>query len=329
MFGATPAKADYAAAAAYSRTHNGVAMVVMSGDAVVFENYVLPTDRFISWKIYSGTKAITGLLAAAAAQDGLIASVDDFAATYLPEWADDPVKSTVRIRHLLNLSSGMATPSVGEGESLTFAQAVALPFNALPEEQFVWGAGGYQAFGEIVRRRLVEGGDSVTDPMLYFYNKVMKPIGAEAPMSVWLKAPDGHVHLATGARLMARSWALLGALVRRGGAHNGTQLLAPAALAALDDGSAAHPGFGLGFGKPYVLPPEQIAEGGIYAQTEIWLPDPEDYIPDDMLAGAGAGRQRLYIVPSRNLVVVRLAARGFSGYENFNDREFWRLLLAP
>lgn len=323
------AHADYSAAAAYSESTGGVAMVVVSNGAIVYEDYEFPIDKFISWKIYSGTKGLTGVFAAAAVQAGLIGSIDDLVSSYLPEWSADPVKSTVTIRDLLTLTSGINTPPMGEGDTLMFADAVALSLNAAPGDTFVWGAGAYQVFGEILRRQLYDRAYSTTDPMTFFCYSVMKEISAPAPVSIWVKTADQHTNLSTGARIMARSWALLGKLVLDGGVYNGKQLLDPATLQRLAEGTTANPGFGLGWGNTATLPAEQMALGGIYAESQIWLPDPEDLIPDDLIMTAGAGRQRLYVVPSLNLVVVRQTSRSFFTYKNFDDREFWRLLLAP
>jgi hypothetical protein len=48
-----------------------------------------------------------------------------------------------------------------------------------------------------------------------------------------------------------------------------------------------------------------------------------DWLPDDLFMAAGAGKQRLYVIPSHKLVVVRQgdlrASRGFSDAE-FLDR---------
>lgn len=301
-------------------------MVVISDGVVVYEDYALPIDKFISWKIYSGTKGLTAVLAAAAVKNGVIDGIDGLAADYLPEWKQDPVKSTVTIRQLLSLTSGIATPTIGEGETLTFAAAVELPFHAEPGATFEWGAGAYQVFGEIVRRALVAKGYAKTDPMTFLNESVLRPIRAGTPLNTWTKSPDGYTHLSAGARMSARSWALVGSLILSGGAHRGMQLLDPDVVARLSEGTAANPGFGFGWGNPTTLPAEMMAEGGVFDAAEIWLPDPDNLIPDDLMMSAGAGRQRMYIVPSLELVVVR---QSLWGYEGFDDREFWRLLLAP
>jgi hypothetical protein len=48
-----------------------------------------------------------------------------------------------------------------------------------------------------------------------------------------------------------------------------------------------------------------------------------DWLPDDLVAACGAGKQRLYVIPSRKLVIVRQGALG----QGFSDMEFLSLLL--
>jgi CubicO group peptidase (beta-lactamase class C family) len=47
-------------------------------------------------------------MAAAAVQDRLL-SLDELAVETLPEWRDDPLKRRITVRHILSLTSGLAT----------------------------------------------------------------------------------------------------------------------------------------------------------------------------------------------------------------------------
>jgi len=50
-------------------------------------------------------------------------------------------------------------------------------------------------------------------------------------------------------------------------------------------------------------------------------------MPADVVMAAGAGKQRLYIIPSRGLVVVRMGP--VRGGRQFTDLAFLRALLGP
>lgn len=47
-------------------------------------------------------------------------------------------------------------------------------------------------------------------------------------------------------------------------------------------------------------------------------------LPHDLVVAAGAGKQRLYIIPSLDMVIVRQGQQA-----RFDDTEFLSLLLAP
>ena len=50
-----------------------------------------------------------------------------------------------------------------------------------------------------------------------------------------------------------------------------------------------------------------------------------DWLPEDLFMAAGAGKQRLYVIPSLKLVIVRQGA--FLGSRGFSDAEFLGFLL--
>lgn len=80
------------AARRYSESAGGQAMVVMRDGKIVFEGYGNGGGRDRRQTLASGTKSFTGVLAAAAAEDGLI-RLDDKACESLTEWRSDPLKS--------------------------------------------------------------------------------------------------------------------------------------------------------------------------------------------------------------------------------------------
>jgi len=50
-----------------------------------------------------------------------------------------------------------------------------------------------------------------------------------------------------------------------------------------------------------------------------------DWLPNDLFMAAGAGKQRLYVIPLLKLVIVRLGK--FLGSRAFSDAKFLNLLL--
>src|SRR3712207_1246299 len=92
------------AAAAYSTSHRGASLLVIHQGRTLLEEYPDGGGAGVARKIYSGTKAFWNLAALAAAQDGIL-SLDERVADTIPEWRNDARKSRVTIRQLLDFSA--------------------------------------------------------------------------------------------------------------------------------------------------------------------------------------------------------------------------------
>lgn len=277
----------FAAAAAYSARSRGISMLVLEGGREVFRDHPKGPER--PYELASGTKSFSGVLAAALVQDGLLV-LDERCADTLTEWRDQPVKRDATIRSLLQLASGVGPGRIGRPPA--YADAVAQPV-AGAAGVFRYGPTPFQVFGEIVRRKLVVSGDS-GDVLDFMTRRLFRPIGME--VGGW-RRQAGQPNLPSGAQLTATAWSRFGQMV----ADGGRGLVDPAALAACSQSSPANPGYGLSWWllRPGLVPPGPNA--GI---------DPDEFERLgglDVRMAAGAGNQRLYLIPERELVVVRQA----------------------
>jgi CubicO group peptidase (beta-lactamase class C family) len=122
----------FRAAAEYSRSQHGVAVLVMRRGEIIFEDYA-PGWSDKPHLLASGTKSFCGVMAACAVQDGFL-TLDERVADTLIEWKDDPRKSLVTIRQLLSLSSGIKGGTMGSPPSyrraVAMAEAIAEPAQA-------------------------------------------------------------------------------------------------------------------------------------------------------------------------------------------------------
>src|SRR5438270_3736516 len=91
----------------YLNTHPVTGLLIARDDTILFEHYRYARtdkDRFLS---QSMAKTLTGLLVGIAVSEGAIHSIDDTAATYVPEMAGTEFGPTP-LRALLHMSSGGA-----------------------------------------------------------------------------------------------------------------------------------------------------------------------------------------------------------------------------
>ena len=157
---------NFNGAAAYSAERSGVSLLVMRAGRILFEDYPNAGGAARGWELASGTKSFTGVMAAAAAQDGML-TWDEPAADTLSEWRNDE-RSAITIRHLLSLTSGISGGPIARPP--TYADAIAAQPDAPPGERFAYGPTPFQIFGEIMRRK--SGGD----PLDYLHRRILDPL---------------------------------------------------------------------------------------------------------------------------------------------------------
>jgi CubicO group peptidase (beta-lactamase class C family) len=321
LLAAETSMAQMRAAAQYSAAHTGTAMLVMKGGKVIFEDYPnghTPRDLH---KIYSGTKGFWILAALKAAEEGRI-DLDDRVEETIPEWRGDAGKARVTIRQLLSFCSGLDAANQLHGEDFEDRDAIAVrtALVAQPGSAFIYGPAPLQVFHEVLKRKLAERRET---PTAYLESKVLKPMGL-GPQR-YLADKEGNPLLASGFMMTARRWSRMGQLILDGG----TPVISSGSLKQCFHGTSANCAFGMGFwnnrtaGDPSgrELDIEDMLEPKWYRQNWQRVCICRD-APVDLVASVGSGYQRLFVIPTQELVVVRLGQFG-----RCSDGQFLRLLL--
>ena len=306
-------------AIAYSDEHKGLAVLAIR-DGTVFCSSG-ETSIQTPNELWSGTKSFVGVMAAAAVQDRLL-TLDEKAADTLTEWQSDPAMSQISLRQILSMTDGQAS-QVGQPPS--YADAVNVPATAMPGAKFQYGPTPMQVFGEIMTRKLAAAG-LPTDPLTYLDKRILAPLGIRDYR--WRKGEDGNPLMPQGAIMSASDWAKFGRFVLHEGKIDGTAIVDQAAFRELFQGSEANPAYGLTW---WLAKPTEVSDQ-ITATTDILGGDTS--LPEDLVFAAGAGDQRLYIIPSRDMIIVRqaeldlkfLAAHGWKS--GWSDAAFLKLVLA-
>ncbi|MFZ5747879.1 MAG: serine hydrolase domain-containing protein [Pseudomonadota bacterium] len=270
-----------------------MAVLVLHDGKPVCEHYK-GRNPATAHELWSGTKSFVGIMAAAAVQDGIL-TLDERVSTTISEWQQDPVRKTITIRHLLTMTSGQPSAI---GRPPTYADSLRIGLTAEPGTRFQYGPTPMQTFGELLRRKLIARGES-GNPVAYLQRRVLDPIGLK--VAEWRDGPDGNPLLPQGAVLTASEWAKIGEFVRGGGKAGGRQIVDPATFAALFQPSKVNPAYGLTWWLPH---PSTVADP-VTASTDIGRRASE--LPADLVVAAGAGDQRLYVIPSKGLTIVRQA----------------------
>jgi CubicO group peptidase (beta-lactamase class C family) len=300
------------AAAAYSRGAGGTSfLAIQNGETILEQN------AKEGHKIYSGTKAFWCLAALAAAEEGLL-SLDDKVANTIPAWQSDPRKARITIRQLLDFSAGLEPVNRLHNDNPGDRDAIAIraPIVANPGSAFLYGPAALQVFHAVLKEKL--RGES---PTRYLERRVLRRLGLGSQR--YLTDSAGNPLLAAGWILSARQWAKMGEVVLNGG----SPVVSAGSIAQCWRGSGANRAYSLGWWN------NRNAPGGREFDIEAMLVPKWSRqswggtvlcrtAPADVVACIGSGYQRLYVIPSMNLVVVRNG----SG-RKFSDAQFLRLLV--
>jgi CubicO group peptidase (beta-lactamase class C family) len=318
----TTSALNFNAAADYSSARRGQAVLVWQTGREVYAQAQNGFDLESPHILASGSKSFACAIAIAAQDDSLL-TLDEPVAQTLPEWRGDPRKAKVTIRQLLSFTSGLSENAADSRETSNVdnlnLRAMALPLEAEPGLRYTYNNAHLAVFNEVVRRKT----GKLTDA--YLMERVLAPIGVTG--LTWTRDRVGNAQLAGGGKLDARGWAKYGQLMLQGGVWNGKQILSSAGLQQCLRGSSALAVYGLTWWLN-----QDVA--GTIDRTDVipvrgfGLPNLKDFerfsksAPTDLFMAAGAYNQRMYIVPSLQLVVVRFGAGG-----EWLDEDFLRLLL--
>lgn len=302
------------AAAAYSAAHGGHALLIKQNGKILHESYTNGHTKSEPHRIYSGTKAFWGLTAFAAEKDGLF-SFDERVADTITEWKGDKRKSQITVRQLLDFSHGLE-PMFGLHEN-TFADRTAAALKAkvvgTPGKSFIYGPAALQVFHELLARKL----QRKQTPTRYLERKVLGPLGLGSQR--YLPDKHGAPLLAAGFMQTARQWSELG-----------TWMLKHEEVLMRLQGSSANAAFAFGFWNNHAAKSKAAREVDAEAMLDKKWPQQSwrnaclsRSAPADLIACIGSYGQRLYIIPSMKLVIVRLAKDSKP-----NDAQMLRLLFA-
>jgi CubicO group peptidase (beta-lactamase class C family) len=294
-------------------------VVVARHGALVYEHYFTGTDWRLSMSLgdvnfdsrtkhdmRSISKSVASLLVGIALDRGWLTNLDTPIFSFFPDYEElrTPEKDRITLRHLLTMSSGLAwdetsvpytDPSNTYWQMDTAPRAdhyvLARPLAAQPGEVFNYNSGGAELLGIILHKVSGKRLDAFAKEALF------DPLGIED--WDWDGTAGFYPAAASGLRLRPRDLAKIGQLVLQHGVWKGRQIVSSAWI---DESMMPRR---IITGKSLIFyGPEGISSYGYL----WWLGRlPTDHPEHDLIAAAGYGGQRLYILPDLDLVVVATA----------------------
>jgi CubicO group peptidase (beta-lactamase class C family) len=307
---------DPEAAVRYSSQYKGSAVLIWQSGREVIAVGQNGFDLKNTHQLASGSKSFSCAMAVAAEDAGLL-KLDELVSDTIPEWRTDPRKAKVTIRQLLAFTSGLPS-NIGGARANVLEQALNANLTAEPGMRYTYGNLHLMVFGEVIRRK------TNMRPEVFLLERVLKPLGISSLR--WDNDTGGNALLASGAHITARDWMRYGQLMLQNGVWQGQRLLSSTGLKACLQGSRALAIYGLTWWLN--VPVNGTLDGlDVVPKTALGLPstdDPNGFAPSapkDLFMAAGAGNQRLYIVPSLELIVVRFGKGG-----EWSDEAFLKAL---
>ncbi|MFD5178705.1 serine hydrolase domain-containing protein [Nocardia sp. NPDC058379] len=258
------------------------------GDRTPTANVPLP--------LASATKGVTSAVVGRAVTLGRL-DVDDPLGKFFPR--ADPAHANLTVRQVLTQTTGLhfSWPADLAGlQTDAVGQTLAAPADHAPDSTFQYAQNTPMLLAEIVE--IATG----VDFQGFAQRELFAPLGIDRANWVWLRDRSGNTAVNGGLAMRPDDLARLGRLLLQEGRWGGEQLIAADYLREATTGTAANPGYGF---------LTWLNSGDTYRGTEV--PTAVSYdrpqfpgSPRDMYSYEGALGQFLTVIPSRDLVVVRL-----------------------
>lgn len=291
----------------YLQERNSQGFIVLHDGKIVLEKYfgTFTRDSIHYWA--SAGKSLTAALVGIAAQENLL-DINQTASTYLGTgWSSAPAnkEGLVTIKHLLSMTSGFTDSPTGQCDAEDTA-ATCLQYAADAGTLWTYQTGAYKKLHKIVS--IASG----TNYNVFTNNRMGTRIGMAGLWynGVFYSVPRG----------MAR----FGLLMLNNGIWQNDTILKDTAYykAMINTSQPLNEAYGYLWwlnGKSSVMAPgiPIVFNRELFADA-----------PSDMYSALGKNDQKIYVAPSRNMVVVRVGDAAYTSQAAFSDfdNELWILL---
>lgn len=273
-------------------------LLVLHKDTLIYERYADGYDAGTELLGWSMTKSIMNSWVGMMVKDGRLQLESD---NLFAEWKNDG-RSKITLNDLMQMSSGLewnehygsvspATEMLYNSESNGHI-AMMQPLEYTPGDVWEYSSGTSNIISLYLRNQYRDHDDYLR----YIHERLFIPLGMESTV---LETDESGTYIGSSyTYATTRDWARFGTLYLRDGTWNGDRLLP----------------------KDWIAYTREVApaSGGVYG-AQFWtnadgaeLPD----APHDMYSCNGFEGQRVFIIPSHDLVIVRM---GLNSHVDFNS----------
>ncbi len=281
---------------------NTMAFMILVNGRIVMEEYFNGHTPSAGWEWNSAGKTLVATTTGIAQQEGLL-SINDKASDFLGTgWTNMSLakENLITVRNLLTMTSG-----IDDANQLVIK----------PNLTYVADAGTRWAYGNVFQKLTdVVSVAGNTDFETYFNEKLKNKTGMDG---YWNFGTIFTIYHST-----ARSMARFGILALNKGKWNNEQIVDEQFFTeSINTSQNINPSYGylwwLNGKTSYMIPGEQTVYQGFL------VPD----APADMYAAMGAKDQRLYVIPGKKMIIIRMGNASDPANPNFAvsgfDNELW------
>ena len=291
-------------AIAYADENKSHALLIFHEGKMQLEHYFDGYSEKTQTQTASMHKTVLAILIGIAIDQGYIKAVDEKAFNYINEWSDDG-RNKITIKQMLQQSSGIGYPTFSINPLTEWNQLVVgdhiekVTLNQLqkkkPNSEFAYNGINPQALGILLQRATGQKYST------YLAENLWKPLAEDDAFVILDSEINRMPRMFCCLDATARDWLRIGLLILNKGKIGSQRAVSEKWIDAMITPSALNPNYGYltWLGREH-------QENRIYnAKSSSTGYHSEPFIDKDIIYLDGFGGQRVYIVPSKNLVIVR------------------------
>lgn len=286
---------------------NSKSFMILVNGRIVMEEYFDGHTSNTSWAWNSAGKTLVSATTGIAQQEGLL-NINNKASQYLGAgWTNEPLEkeNLITTRHLLTMTTGL-----NDENQLVIKSNL----------NYVADAGKRWAYGNVFQKLMDVVAESSNQSFESYFNaKLENKIGMDGNWNMGIIFKLYHSN--------TRSMARFGLLALNNGKWKDEQILNETFFKeSINSSQSINPSYGylwwLNGKSNFMVPSSQTVFPGMLVPN----------VPSDMYAAMGAEDQRIYVIPSKNMVVIRMGNASDKANPNFAvsgfDKALWEKINA-
>lgn len=298
------------AADAYSAARNSQAFIVWKDGKVIRESYYGDTQRSSLIVSRSLAKPITAIAVGRALIMGKIDTLDQPVTDFIPEWKGTD-REGILVRHLLDQRSGFLPQGQSMDPESPLNRAYLhprhdeviindMPMTYKPGEDYQYANATSEMIAPLIERA------TGMRYSAFVSQEIIQKLGGQGG-DVWVNRPGGTAHSGCCILLPAEDWLRMAILVLQDGIWEGERLLPDGYVAKMKTGTPQNPYYGLGLWLPHTYLERRGFANPSVPYGKVLHSEP--YLDKNMMMFDGNSNQIVYMIPSANMIALRVGNR--------------------